>query len=35
VRLAEQTNPSWEFFFGVLERFVEGNGHARVPSAAG
>ena len=33
VRLVEQTTASWEFWFGLLERFVELNGDARVPHA--
>ena len=31
VRLLEQTTASWEFWFGLLERYVAENGHARVP----
>jgi predicted helicase len=31
VRLVEQTTASWEFWFGLLERYVESQGDARVP----
>ncbi len=30
VRLVEQTTASWEFWFGMLEQFVQCHGHARV-----
>ncbi len=33
VRLVERTTTSWEFWFGLLEQFVERNGDARVPSS--
>jgi superfamily II DNA or RNA helicase len=32
VRLVEQTTASWEFWFGLLEKFVQLEGTARVPS---
>lgn len=31
VRIIEQTTASWEEWFGMLEKFIEENGHARVP----
>lgn len=31
VRLLQQTTSSWEFRFGLLQRFVDREGHARVP----
>jgi hypothetical protein len=31
VRLVEQTTASWEFYFGLLQSFVEQEGHSRVP----
>ena len=31
VRLVKETSTSWEFWFGMLEQFVEHHGHARVP----
>ena len=32
-RLVERTTSSWEFSFGLLQRFVEREGHAGVPVA--
>jgi hypothetical protein len=32
VRLVEQTTASWEFYLGLLERFVDRERHARVPA---
>jgi superfamily II DNA or RNA helicase len=32
-RLVERTTASWEFWFGRLQRFVEREGHSRVPVA--
>ena len=31
VRIVEQTTTSWEEWFGLLEQFIEQNGHALVP----
>ena len=33
VRLVEETTASWEFWFGLLEWFVQRIGHARVPQS--
>jgi superfamily II DNA or RNA helicase len=33
IRLVEQTSGSWEFYLGLLQRFVERDGHALVPDA--
>lgn len=30
VRLVEQTTESWEFWYGLMQRFVEDHGHGRV-----
>ncbi len=32
VKLVEQSTPSWEFWFGLLEDYVDHEGHAIVPS---
>ena len=31
VHLVDQTSASWEFWFGMLQKYVEGEHHARVP----
>ncbi len=31
VRLVEQTTASWEFWFGLLQEYVDENDNARVP----
>jgi predicted helicase len=33
VRLVEQTSVTWEFWFGLLERYVGQHGHAAVPGS--
>jgi superfamily II DNA or RNA helicase len=33
VRLVEQTTVSWEFWFGLLEHFIDSHGHTRVPQS--
>ncbi|CPR10900.1 helicase-associated [Mycobacterium bohemicum DSM 44277] len=33
VRLVEQTTASWEYWLGMMQRFVERHGHARVPQS--
>ena len=33
VHLVEQTTASWEFWYGVLEKFVEREDHSRVPQS--
>jgi hypothetical protein len=33
VRLVEQTTASWEYWFGMMQRFVDRHGHARVPQS--
>lgn len=32
VQLVESTTQSWEFWFGLLQQYVDENGHARVPA---
>ncbi|GAT07398.1 Helicase associated domain protein [Mycolicibacterium novocastrense] len=32
-KLINMTSASWEFWFGLMEQFVEQNGHANVPAA--
>jgi superfamily II DNA or RNA helicase len=32
-KLIDMTSASWEFWFGLMEQFVEQNGHADVPAA--